>query len=451
MSTSLPALLAGLNRALAVARSLLVISALQLLLLAAAALILVSRLLTSHRSGENALLSSRGATSWQMAGITLAETLVLAAVAAAAGAVAGTRLAALLGRAGVLRADRLALAGFPASVWLAVALMLVLCLVIAAWPAVRPAAPGAAAVRRGRQATVAGIARSGADVALIVLALIALRELRSYSAVARLPTGGLGLDPVLTAAPALALAAASLVLLRLLPVVARLLERLVVRSRRLGGALASWEISRRAVTQSGPVLLAVLAVATGTLTLAQYQSWRQSAHDQAAFAAGAEVRVDTAGPLPLAQAGAIAHAPGVTAAMPVSVEQADSRGTLLAIDARQAGSTALLRPDLSPLPAARLWRLLAPSAPAGLALPGRPAQLAVTARLDAGRQVGLRGLTGSMLLQDADGVVYTLPAGPVPADGRSHVLTVRIAPSGQLPAAAARAVAELRDSPAHPA
>ena len=362
VSTSLPALLAGLNRALAVARSLLVISALQLLLLAAAALILVSRLLTSHRSGENALLSSRGATSWQMAGITLAETLVLAAVAAAAGAVAGTRLAALLGRAGVLRADRLALAGFPASVWLAVALMLVLCLVIAAWPAVRPAAPGAAAVRRGRQATVAGIARSGADVALIVLALIALRELRSYSAVARLPTGGLGLDPVLTAAPALALAAASLVLLRLLPVVARLLERLVVRSRRLGGALASWEISRRAVTQSGPVLLAVLAVATGTLTLAQYQSWRQSAHDQAAFAAGAEVRVDTAGALPLAQAGAIAHAPGVTAAMPVSVEQADSRGTLLAIDARQAGSTALLRPDLSPLPAARLWRLLAPSA-----------------------------------------------------------------------------------------
>ncbi|MGH3393171.1 MAG: FtsX-like permease family protein, partial [Streptosporangiaceae bacterium] len=368
VSTGLPALLAGLNRALAVARSLLVISALQLLLLAAAALILVSRLLTSHRSAENALLSSRGATSWQLAGITLTETLVLAAVAAAAGAVAGTRLAALLGQAGALRADRLVLAGFPASVWLAVALMLVLCLVIAVWPALRPASPGADAVRRGRQATVAGIARSGADVALIVLALIALRELRSYSAVARLPAGGLGLDPVLTAAPALALAAASLVLLRLLPVVARLLERLVARSRRLGGALASWEISRRAVTQSGPVLLAVLAVATGTLTLAQYQSWRQSAHDQAAFAAGADVRVNTAGPLSMAQAGAIGQARGVTAAMPVS-EQGGSRGTLLAIDARQAGSTALLRPDLSPLPAARLWRLLAPPAAAGVALP----------------------------------------------------------------------------------
>lgn len=433
VSSGLPAVLAGLSRSLAVARSLLVISALQLLLLAAAALILVSRLLTSHRTAENALLSSRGATGWQLAGITLTETLVLAAVAAAAGAVAGTRLAALLGRAGALRADRLALSGFPASVWLAVALMLVLCLVIAAWPALRPAAPGSVAVRRGRQATVAGIARSGADVALIVLALIALRELRSYSSVARLPTGGLGLDPVLTAAPALALAAASLVLLRLLPVVARLLERLTARGRRLGGALASWEISRRAVTQSGPVLLAVLAVATGTLTLAQYQSWRQSAHDQAAFAAGADVRVDTAGPLSLAGAGALSHTRGVTAAMPVSSQQAGPRGTLLAIDAARAGATALLRPDLSAVPAARLWRRLAPPSPAGLALPGRPARLAVTARLQPGGSDGPRRLTTTMWVQGADGVAYALPAGSLPADGRDHVLSVSIASSASYP------------------
>ena len=459
VSSSLPGLLDGLNRDLAVARSLLVISALQLLLLAAAALLLVIRLLTSRRSAENALLASRGAASWQLAGITLTETLVLAAVAAAAGAAAGTRLAALLGRAGVLHTDRLALAGFPPSAWLAVVLMLVLCLAIAVWPTLRPGTPGAVAQRRsGRQATVIGIARSGADVALVVLALIALRELRSYSAVARLPSGGLGLDPVLSAAPALALAAASLILLRLLPLVARLLERLVARGRRLGGALASWEISRRAVTQSGPVLLAVLAVATGTLTLAQYQSWRQSARDQAAFAAGADVRVDTAGPLTLARAGAISQARGVTAAMPVSRTPVPQGGTLLAIDSRQAARTALLRPDLSPEPAARLWRLLAPPAATGLALPGRPARLELTASLTDGRSASGRPaaggsahaglghgspagggstgpgrLTATMTLQDADGVVYTLPAGVIPADGRDHVLTVPIASAARYP------------------
>ena len=433
VTTSLPSLLGGIERGLAVARSLLVISALQLLLLTAAALILVGRLLSSYRSAENALLSSRGAAGWQLARITLTETLLLAAVAAAIGAVAGTRLAALLARSGSLRSDRLALNGFPASAWLAVALMLALCLAITAWPALRASAPGAVAARRGRPATVAGIARSGADVGLVVLALIALRELRTYSAVARLPSGGLGLDPVLAAAPALALAAASLVLLRLLPVVARLLERLVVRGRRLGGALASWEISRRAVTQSGPVLLAVLAVATGTLTLSQYQSWRQSARDQAAFAAGADVRVDTAGPASLALAGAISHARGVTTAMPVSAEGAGRRGTVLAIGDGQAARTALLRPDLSPLPATQLWHQLAPASRTGLALPGRPARLELTLRVSAGSRPGLRAMAATVRVQDGDGAVYALPAGHVAADGRDHALTARLARPASYP------------------
>ena len=250
--------------------------------------------------------------------------------------------------------------------------MLALCLAITLWPALRPATPGAVAARRGRPAAIAGIARSGGDIAIIVLALIAVRELRTYSAVAHLPTGGLGIDPVLSAAPALALAAASLILLRLLPLAARAMERLIARSRHLGAALASWHISRRTVTQSGPVLLAVLAVATGTMALAQYQSWQRSARDQAAFAAGADVRVATARPASLGRAGAISHAPGVAASMPVTVEPTALHGTLLAVGAPQAARTVLLRPDLSPLPARQLWRRIISPRP-GLALPGRPA------------------------------------------------------------------------------
>ena len=296
MTSGLPRLLDGLTRSLAVARSMLAISALQLLLLAAAALVLAGRLLTSHRAVETALLGSRGAAGWQLVRITMAEIAVVGGIGAAGGALAGARLASLLAGAGSLRDARLRLAGFPGSAWLAVALVLALCLAITLWPALRPATPGAVAARRGRPAAIAGIARSGGDIAIIVLALIAVRELRTYSAVAHLPTGGLGIDPVLSAAPALALAAAGLILLRLLPLAARAMERLIARSRHLGAALASWQISRRTVTQSGPVLLAVLAVATGTLALAQYQSWQRSARDQAAFAAGADVRVATARP-----------------------------------------------------------------------------------------------------------------------------------------------------------
>jgi FtsX-like permease family len=435
--TGMPQLLDGLSRRLAVGRSLLAISALQLLLLAAAALGLAARLLTGHREEENALLSSRGAARWQLARITVAEILLLAAVAAAAGAIAGSRLAGLLVRAGSLRAAGLSLPGFPASAWLAAALVVALCLVVMVWPALRPGAPGTVRVRHGRQAAVAGVARSGADIALVALALIAVRELRAYSAVARLRSGGLGFDPVLAAAPALALAAVSLILLRLLPVVARAMERLIARSRHLGGALASWEISRRAIRQSGPVLLALLAVATGTLALAQYQSWRQSAQDQAAFAVGADVRVRTAGPASLSQADAISHAPGVTAAMPVSRLAATSQGTVLALDARQAAATMALRPDLSPLPAVVLWRRITPAAarpgqPArGLVLPGRPVRLEVVASAAPGRGASLGQLSARVTIQDAVGVVAAVPAGSLRADGQGHALTADLSGIGQ--------------------
>jgi hypothetical protein len=440
VTTGIPALLDGLSRRLSVARSLLAISALQLLLLAAAALALAARLLTGHREEENALLSSRGAARWQLARITVAETLLLAAVAAAAGALAGGALAGLLVRAGSLRNARISLVGVPASGWLAAGLVLVLCLVITVWPALRPGTPGGVRVRQGRQAAVAGIARSGGDIALVVLALIAVRELRVYSAVAHLSAGGLGIDPVLAAAPALALAAISVILLRLLPVTARGMERLVVRTRHLGAALASWEITRRAVRQSGPVLLAVLAVATGTLALAQYQSWGQSARDQAAFSVGADVRVDTAVPVTVSQAGAIRAVPGVAAAMPVSQVPAGSAGSVLAIDAPRAASTVLLRPDLAPLPAAALWRLITPAAPgagtaaagAGAALPGRPARLQIVVSVAAAPGTAPLGqISATAEIQDAGGIAYTVPAGTMRADGRPHALIAELSRTRQ--------------------
>ena len=431
VTSGLPRLLGGLTRSLTVARSMLAISALQLLLLAAAALVLAGRLLTSQRDVETALLNSRGAAGWQLARITMTSVREVGGLGAVGGALVGTRLASLLAGAGSLRDARLRLAGFPGSAWLAVALVLALCLVITLWPALRPATPGAVAARRGRPAAIAGIARSGGDIAIIVLALIAVRELRTYSAVAHLPTGGLGVDPVLIAAPALALAAASLILLRLMPLAARGLERLIARGRHLGAAMASWQISRRTVTQSGPVLLAVLAVATGTMALAQYQSWQRSARDQAAFAAGADVRMTTARPASLSQAGAISHVPGVAAAMPVTVEPTALHGTLLAAGAPQAERTVLLRPDLSPLPARQLWRRIIPPRP-GLALPGRPARIAIEAGISGGAghdRLGQVSATAS--IQDAGGAVYTVPAGTIPADGRDHPLIASLAPPGQ--------------------
>ena len=128
------------------------------------------------------------------------------------------------------------------------------------------------------------------------------------------------------------------------------------------------------------MLLVILAVATGTLALAQHQSWRQSQLDQAALTAGADVRVTLPAPLPLDGGRAIAAAPGVRTALPVAAF--NSGFTVLALGAGQAAATVLLRPDLSSLPPARLWRRITPrTAGPGLVLPGHPARLAIVASL----------------------------------------------------------------------
>ena len=283
---------------------------------------------------------------------------------------------------------------------------------------------------------LAATARAGLDAALIALGLLSFWELRRYSAVPRLSGGTLGIDPVLAVAPVLALAGIALLPLRLLPAAARLLDRASTRGRRLAAALASWQVSRRAVREGSPVLLVILAVATGTLALAQHQSWRQSQLDQAALTAGADVRVALAAPLPLGDGRTIAQAAGVRAAMPVA--DFNSGFTVLALGARQAAATVLLRPDLASLPAGQLWRLISPrTAGPGLGLPGHPARLGIEASLmppGAAHPSLAGGLSAgqvSLSVQDGSGIVYTVPAGRLPADGRDHRLTAVLSATGR--------------------
>ncbi len=301
LTTNLPAVLAATSSNLAVARSLIVISGLQLLVLAAAALLAVARLLVTQREGETALLAARGATRWQLTRLTAAEIIPLCAVAAVAGGVAGIWLARLLGDTLYARGAVSVNAG-AAGTWLdalgATVAVAVIAIAAMLFPVLR-SGPGAARARRGRQAAIAGTVRAGADLGLIVLAVLAGWQLRRYSAVTSEGTNGAtaGIDWVLALAPALALAGGTILVLRLLPVAARAGDKLAARGRRLTASLAGWQFSRQPLRQGGAALLLVMAVATGTLALAQHESWTRSAADQAAFTTGADVRVDLAAPL----------------------------------------------------------------------------------------------------------------------------------------------------------
>jgi hypothetical protein len=349
VTSSLPAELTGTQRTLSVAGAQLAIDALLLLLPAIVALTLAARLLAGHREGEAALLAARGAARRQLAGGWLAEALTVGLVSAVTGTFGGVWLASVLADTGPLRgAGRLSGQWAPPPVaWLGAAAVVVLCALIMVWPALRPPAVGEARVRRGRQAQAAGAVQAGMDISLLALGAVSMWELHAYAA-----SGGLGTDPVLVIAPAVALAGLGVVPLRALPVLARAMDRVAARSRRLAAAMASWELSRRPVRQSGPALLAILAVATGALALAQYASWHRSAADRAAFAAGADVRVDSPSPVAPAR---ITGTPGVTAATAVAQVPMASGGVFVALDARTAASTVLWRPDLSALAPAALW------------------------------------------------------------------------------------------------
>jgi hypothetical protein len=439
VTSGLPQLLDGTASTIVLTRSLFTIAALLLLLVAGAGLVLAARLLASLREEESALLRARGATRGQMARPVLAEAVVLGAAAGLAGVLIGTRLTGVLAGLGHLRLDGYPGRGITPLAWLSALAMVVLCAAVMAWPALRALTPDAARLRRGRQARLGRIARAGVDVAVVALAAVAVWQLRGYSAVAHPATGSLGIDPVVAIAPALALAGAALIPLRGLPLLARLADKATDRERWLAAAMVSWQIARRPIRQAGPVLLVVVVTATATLALAGYASWRQSAADQAAFAVGSDVRVDSAGALPLGAAGAITRAPGVTAATPASLAGIGSGGQMIAPDASTAGKTILLRPDLSPLPLSALWQLITPRQPSGLALPGQPDRLEILTALGVGphssaavqRELGSATITA--WIQDAGGATYQISAaGSLPFDGRPHPLVFMLSGPGDL-------------------
>ena len=419
LSTSLDSVLTGTAASLGVSRSLLAITAVELFLLAGAALVAVAQLLAAQREGEYAMLAARGATRRQLIQMALAEAVPLCLLAGAAG-----------GTCGVWLAGRIAAreAGTLAGAWWAAAVVAAGAAVIMVAPAGLAPTPGTARIRRGRQAAIGALTRAGTDVAVLVLAVLAAWQLRRFSAASAGPNGSTGIDPVLILAPALALAGGTIAALRILPVAGKAGDRLAARGRRLTAAMASWQVSRQPLRQGGTALLIVLAVATGTLALAQHQSWLRSNRDQAAFTAGADVRADLPQPLPIAQAGRLAAVPAVRGAMPMVVIPAatNAGSSLLALDPSQAARTALLRPDQSPLPAPGLFRKVLPASPRpGVLLGGPTAAIRLTAAFGPER-LHLPPAAVTITVDDADGDAYQLAAGVLPIDGRPHLLDARV-------------------------
>jgi hypothetical protein len=440
VTSGLPGLLSDQAVALEVARSQLLIGQLIVLVVAGAALVVAVRLLASRRAGEPGLLMARGATRLQLAARGGADAALLAVPAAVAGPLLGARLAPLVARLGSIGGGPVRLpAGLPAAAWLAGLGVGAGCAVIIALPWLRrPRTPVSRRAAAGRDATIGAALSSGADLAVAALAAGAGWQLSRYSAPVSSGLGGaIGIDPVLVVAPALALTAGTLLMLRLLPLLTRLTERAAARGRGITVATAAWMISRRTLRQAGPALLAVMAVAISVLALGEVSSWQQSVRAQAGFAVGANasLTLPPAGQLPVGQVADVTAARGVAAAMPVIAATFslpdNNQAEFLALDPALARRITPVRSDLAVKPATDPYRPIeAARAAPGEVLPGRPRQLQVAASLS---RSGLSGASLMVQLSDAAGVSYQLPAGPLPADGARQRFDVTIGSHADYP------------------
>ncbi|PWI18357.1 peptide ABC transporter permease [Streptomyces sp. Act143] len=438
--TDLPAVLDRVDRSLLVSRSTLLIVALQLALLAGCALLLVARLLSAERAGETRLLRARGASRPRVAGLAALEALLLAVPAVACAPLLAGPLTRLLAGQGALARIGLEL-HVPATgrfgVWLVAAGVALGCALAVTLPVLT------SSFATGRARALPSAVRSGADLGLLVVAGVAYWQLSRQTTGAvtdgiphsRLrssggtPMGTLGVDPLLVAAPALALLAGTILTLRLLPPLARLAERRAAAGRGLAGALAGWQIGRRPMRGAGPVLLLVLAVALGMLAIAQGASFDRSQDDQADFRAGVPVRVLANGEDGLGRTdeyAAVRHvreaAPAARSELPLSGNRS---ATVLALDTAHAADAALLRPDLATEPVRPLLAGLGPKRPsAGAAVPAGGARLRLTATLR-GPAPGTAA-DATVTLEDGHGTPYRLPAGSLPADNRPHTLELTV-------------------------
>ncbi|WP_428954629.1 FtsX-like permease family protein [Streptomyces sp. cg35] len=438
VGTSLPDVLDRAERALLVSRSTLLIVALQLILLAGYALLLVARLLSAERAGETWTLRARGASRARVTGLAATEALLLALPAAVCAPLLAGPLTRLVSSQGALSRIGLRLdVGAGGAVWLVGVAVAVGCALAVTVPALTAQAP-----ERGRARALPAPLRSGADVGLLVIAGVAYwqldRQTTGSGAISADRGGNLGIDPLLVVAPALALLAGTVLTLRLLPPVAKLAERWAASGRGLPTALAGWQFSRRPMRGAGPVLLLVLAVAMGMLAIGQGASWDRSQEDQADFRSGAPVRVLATEP-GMDRVARYGSVPGVREAapgyrLPVSLSGGRS-ATVLALDTAHLEDDLLLREDLADSSPRQVVASVAPRTKAdpGIELPENASRVEFTLRgtqAESADSVGPAGVTTvAATLQDRYGLAYRMQVGTLPVDGRTHRLGLDLGPA----------------------
>jgi hypothetical protein len=449
-STGMGDLADRLRRADLVGRSALLTPLLLVVVLGGYALLLIALLLNEHRRAETALMRARGAARAQIAGLASREAALVVLPAAvlapfvAAAALDYSRRVPALAVLGLPPADSL---GEVA--WLVAGAAALACAVAMIVPALRRSGTYVEELAsRSRPSRWAFAQRAAVDVALVAFAAVAWIQLRQHASPLSGAGEGLGIDPLLGAAPTVAVLAGALVGLRLLPGATRLAERRVSRTRWNATVLGLWQAGRR--PHAGPVLLLSLAVAVSTLALCLASTAEQSLLDQADYRVGADLRVVEAdNTSPETRGAELAAIPGVRTALPavrdvVPVGPQGFPASVLAIDAGKAPEVVKLRSDLAGGSSPSLFGSLADSRIGSPTIDLGPDSTRLQGRVETKTdyEVGFAPpVRTSVVLLDSYGAHQVVPVG-VTSDGSPLTFDVEL-PESLRPAKVVGFVAEI--------
>lgn len=400
--------------------------------LAATTVVLAARLVAGRRASEAALLVARGASRGRLVGQATVEAVALAVLAVVPAAALALALYRVL--AGAVGLDPQALpedgvvplVASVAAVTLTLATLLVL-------PWLRTGT-----LRGTREDRVGVVARSGADLLLLVLAGIAFLQLRAHRV-----ASGVTADPVLVVGPVLCLLAGAALILRPLPLLARRADARAGSARSLTLPLAAWGVARRP-QGAAAAFLVVLATACATFGVGYAATWTQSQRDQAAATVGTDLsapaRLDGLGAgaaLRAATGGRVSPVTSRTITLGSRAQSGDTAVHLVAVDTRDADGLLRGRPPAGGWAAATAG--LAPTGSVGgVQLSGTSADLVVQGHVASDVPITT---TLSLVVQDGDGARASLPAGVVPLDGAPHDLAVAVPPDARVVAVDARLTA----------
>lgn len=399
VETGLGDILRDTRQSQLVTRSAVLILTIQLAVLAGYALFLASGLLADTRDVETSTLRARGASSGQLLAMSVMEgSLVVLPALALAPFLAAWALRAF-NSVGPLAGIGLGIEpAITPSAWALAIIAAIGCMVALVVPSYRSARrSGNVRADRARQSSTGLARRAGVDIALIVIAALGLWQLARYGApITRDVQGRLGIDPLLVAAPALALLAGTVLALRALPLLARIGELAVARGKHLVASMGIWHLGRQSRRYARSALLLILAVAIGTFALSYDATWQTSQRDQAEFFTGSDVRVApdlrVGESIPgFALLDAYSQLDGEQLTVPVSetTGELDALSRPIRYLMMRPEETAKLirfRPDQASEPIDQLLQLTTASRPepGGVTVPGSPETAAVTVSATAG-------------------------------------------------------------------